>query len=605
MDETRKKMTPWQIAQSLGMIVKTTFQVAPFLSVVQLAGAAITAGLPVLTTYFAALTTTALAEAYVGDAGAGQRVMWYVALTAGFGVISAAWQTLHSYISDLMGYRVNSAISMQMYEQLHAISFAEYDNKATADMFDRASQFARFFSYVFTALTRLLVNVLTLVASIVALAVVNGWLAVLITLAVVPSIIIQIYVSRFSTRHWQQTVVTRRKLARVEFHILQPVNMAELRLYGVVRHLLSLRQTLRDRDQKERLDFDRRMIAWRLSGDIAAAVAEVGALLWVAMEIISHRQPIGQFLFVQQMVGRVMNGAQGLITQINSVDEDLANLADYQQFMALPAEDHSRPKMPALADSIVLDNIKFRYPQAKKDVLRGVSLTIKRGQHIALVGENGAGKTTLLKVLTGLYQPTKGRILIDGKNIAEYDSDSWHRQLAVLDQQFLRYTFATVEDNVWFGDTSSRRNARRIREALKKAEAAKFVAELPDKGATYPDKWMVEKDENTSGVELSGGQWQRLALARNFYRNSPIVILDEPTSAIDALAESRIFQRLFREKDKTIITISHRLSTVEKADMIYVLKDGAIAESGTHQELVARGGEYVTMFASQLPQDDR
>lgn len=253
MDETRKKMTPWQIAQSLGMIVKTTFQVAPFLSVVQMAGAAITAGLPVVTTYFAALTTTALAEAYTGDAGAGQRVMWYVVLTAGFGVISAAWQTLHSYISDLMGYRVNSAISMQMYEQLHAISFAEYDNKATADMFDRASQFARFFSYVFTALTRLLVNVLTLVASIVALAVVNGWLALLIILAVVPSIIIQIYVSRFSTRHWQQTVATRRKLARVEFHILQPVNMAELRLYGVVRHLLSLRQALRDRDQKSGL----------------------------------------------------------------------------------------------------------------------------------------------------------------------------------------------------------------------------------------------------------------------------------------------------------------------------------------------------------------
>lgn len=345
------------------------------------------------------------------------------------------------------------------------------------------------------------------------------------------------------------------------------------------------------------------MIAWRLSGDVAAAVAEVGALLWVAMEIISHRQPIGQFLFVQQMVGRVMSGAQGLITQINNVDEDLANLADYQRFMALPAEDHSRPKLPALVDSIVLDNIKFRYPQAKKDVLRGVSLTIRHGQHIALVGENGAGKTTLLKVLTGLYQPTKGRVLIDGKNIAQYDSDSWHRQLAVLDQQFLRYTFATVEDNVWFGDTSSRRNARRIREALEKAEAAKFVAELPDKGATYPDKWMVEKDENTSGVELSGGQWQRLALARNFYRNSPIVVLDEPTSAVDALAESRIFQRLFREKDKTIITISHRLSTVEKADMIYVLKDGIIAESGTHQELVARGGEYVTMFASQLPQD--
>lgn len=603
MNETRKKLTPRQIIQSLAMVVATTFRVAPLLSVVQIAGAAITAGLPVLTTYFAALTTTALAEAYAGDAAAGQRVIWFVAMTAGFGVVSAAWQTFHSYVSDLMGYRVNSIISAQMYEQLHAIAFAEYDNKETADMFDRASQFARFFSYVFTTLTQLLVGILTLLASVIALAAVNGWLALVIMIAVVPSILIQIYVSRFSTRHWRETTGTRRKLGRIEFQILQPSNMAELRLYGVVRHLLALRQTLRDRDQQERLQFERRMIVWRLAGDIVAAAAEVGALLWVVAEIVAHRQPIGQFLFVQQMVSRVMGGMQGLIAQINGIDEDLANLADYRRFMALPSTDHSLPKLPTMMNDITLQNIRFRYPQAKKDVLRGVSLTVKRGQHIALVGENGAGKTTLLKVLTGLYQPTKGRVMVDGRDIAAYDGDAWHRQLAVLDQQFIRYNFATIDENVWFGDTSSRRSARRVREALQKAEAAKFVSELPAKGATYPDKWMTEKDDNAQGVELSGGQWQRLALARNFYRNSPIIILDEPTSAIDALAESRIFRRLFREKDKTIITISHRLSTIEKADMIYVLKDGAIAESGTHEELVARGGVYVEMFASQLSQE--
>ena len=177
--------------------------------------------------------------------------------------------------------------------------------------------------------------------------------------------------------------------------------------------------------------------------------------------------------------------------------------------------------------------------------------------------------------------------------------ESWHRHIGVLQQEFIKYDFATARDNVYYGDASRPFDDARFETALATAEAREFVDKLPKGADSYVDPWMEHADK-TSGVDLSGGQWQRLALARNFYRNSPIVLLDEPTSAIDALAESRIFKRLFKERDRTLIMISHRLTTVEKADVIFVLHEGKLVEQGTHDELVAKQGRYYEMFESQL-----
>ena len=375
--------------------------------------------------------------------------------------------------------------------------------------------------------------------------------------------------------------------------------MAELRLYGIVRYLLNMRVTLRDKDEKARIEFERKYIGKKLAADVLEAAAEVTTLFWIAIQVINRLQPIGQFLYVQQIVSRTMTGVSGLVNTLSSIDEDIANLFDYNEFMALPAQSVGKEALKSVPKTIVVDSVSFHYPANDKLVLRDVSFNITVGQHIAIVGENGAGKSTLIKLLTGLYEPTNGAVKLDNAPLSSLKISSWHKYLGVLQQDYIAYGFATAKDNVYYGDTSKDFDKERFDAALDKAEARSFLKKLPKGVDSYVNPWM-EDAEGNAGTDLSGGQWQRLALARNFYRDSPVIILDEPTSAIDALAESRIFKHLFGEKNKTIITISHRLTTIDKADVVFMMKDGQLVEQGTAKELIAKKGEFYTMFESQI-----
>lgn len=599
MSNQPKKLTAKQTSRALFDVTKTTFKIAPGMVLLQIIGSAVTAGLPILTTYFAALTTTSLAEAYAGVDGAGERVLWLVAATAVIGATQMAWSTFENYYSQLMRFQLETVMTDRLYERFHMLEFWRYDDKNTVDTYDRARRVTIFFSSIFQMMAGLAVNVLTMLISLWLLLAANVWLALITAAATVPSLMIQLKLTRMNNQHWRQNVETRRRAAMIEFDMFRPENMAELRLYGVIRQLLDIRTRLREKDEKARIQFERKFMFWRLGANIVTASAEAVSLVWVTLEIIERHQPIGNFVLVQQLVSRTISSVESLVSSINNFDEELASLSDYQRFLELPTINKNQPKLPALAEEISFQNVSFTYPKAKTEALHNINLTIKRSQHIALVGENGAGKTTLIKLLTGLYAPTAGTVSVDGRNLTKHDVESWHRQLAVLSQQFILYAFATANENVWFGDVSRSADQAAIDKALADAEAANFVSKLDKKGETYVSKWM-ESDDGIKGVELSGGQQQRLALARNFYRDSPVIILDEPTSAIDALAETRIFKRLFAAKNKTIITVSHRLSTVEQADVIYMLENGRIIEQGSHSELVKKRGAYWRMFKSQF-----
>lgn len=604
MAKNKKKLTRKQYLKAIFQVAKITFKAAPSMVIVQAAGAVITAILPIVTTFFAALTTTALAEAYSGDPAAGERAITFVIVTAVLGVVLAAWGTIEQYITQLMRYKVEAAITDRMYEHFLSLDFWRYDDKHTADIYDRAKQFAQFFPYVFDRLASIFTQFITLIAGLGALFLVNWILGIILLAAVIPGVILQFKLSRAQAKHWNDNVENRRARAQIEWNLFQPQYIAELRLYSLVRHLLNLRMNLRDKDEKARIEFERKIIIKRLGTDALEAGAETTALIITALQIIAHAQPIGYFLYVQQVVSRAIGGANSFVRQLSSIDEDIANLFDYQEFMALPTHAAGKMHLRGVPEEIAISNVSFHYPHAKASVLKNVTMTIKRHQHVAIVGENGAGKSTLIKILTGLYKPTEGKILLDGADLNSISIEAWHRKLGVLKQDYLAYSFATAKDNIYFGDVTDPLDPERLEQAIKRAEAKTFLEKLPKKLDSYVHPWM-EDDEGNPGTDLSGGQWQRLALARNFYRNSPIIILDEPTSAIDALAEERIFRHIFADKKRTVVTISHRLTTIEKADIIFMLKNGELVEQGTHAELVAKKGEYYTMFKSQLHENKK
>lgn len=593
------KLTKKQQLIALGNVAAITFKTAPLVVFVQVFSAIIGAVLPIVTIYFAALTTTALAAAFNGVEGASEQVFLYVAITAVLGIFTTAWTTVANYIETILSYKIEATVTDQLYNHFLALDFWYYDDKETIDMFDKASRFSRLFPYIFSRLADIVGQVFAVLAGLIALTIVSWWLGLILLAAIIPGIIVQIRLSRLQMNHWKDNVETRRSISMIEWNMLQPKPMAELRLYGMAKHLISLRERLRDKDEKARIQFEKQFILKRLGANAIEAAAEVTALIWTVVQITQQLLDIGYFIYVQQVVSRALTGASGFVNTINSIDEDLANLAEYQKFLELPRGSLGTKRLRGGVSKVDLTDVRFRYPQTKKDVLKGISLTINKGEHIAIVGENGAGKSTLIKVITGLYRPTGGVVSVDDTPLSDYDVSFWHRQIAVLNQDYLTFGFANVRDNVYFGDVGRPFDQQRFDAALDMAEARDFIEKLPRGVDNYVIPWM-EDSEGNKGIDLSGGQWQRLALARNFYRNSPIIILDEPTSAVDSLAESRIFSHLFAAKDKTVITISHRLSTIKKADHIYMLQDGKIVEQGTYKELLARKGEFYTMFESQL-----
>jgi ATP-binding cassette subfamily B protein len=301
-------------------------------------------------------------------------------------------------------------------------------------------------------------------------------------------------------------------------------------------------------------------------------------------EITRHRQRGQDFL------KEILSGLAGLY-------EDHLFLASLYEFLDMERRvvepSHPRPVPRPLRSGIVFDGVSFQYPMSSRKVLQDVSLTIRPGEHVALVGVNGSGKSTLVKLLCRLYDPTGGAITVDGVGLRELHSTALRREIAVVFQDWVAY-HVSARDNIWFGDTRADADPARIRQAARDSGADEVIAHLPRGYDTVLGKWFEQ------GEELSMGEWQKVALARAFVRDAQIVVLDEPTSFLDVEAEHEVFTRFRRlAEGRSTILISHRLSTVRMADCIYLLEDGRITERGRHDELMRHGGIYARMFETQ------
>ncbi len=306
---------------------------------------------------------------------------------------------------------------------------------------------------------------------------------------------------------------------------------------------------------------------------------------------------IGQTTFQLNALQLFNSGFDSFMVQINDLNEYVIKMSDLKNLLALKSDfPKGKVNLPknSSAPEIVVEELHFRYPESDSDVLNGVSLKIRAGESVAIVGHNGAGKTTLVKLLCRFYLPTEGAIYVNGTDLVDINGDDWRQNLSMLGQDYNRYEFMTAAENIAAGLGDSQINMQRIRWAAQQADADEFIEMYANK---Y-DEVMSERYKN--GTRPSTGQWQKLAIARFFYRDVPFVIFDEPTAAIDAVAESKIFSRIYSQlKGKTVIIISHRFSTVRNADRIVVMEQGQIVEEGTHPQLLALNGRYAQAFHLQ------
>ncbi|MDO4271509.1 MAG: ABC transporter ATP-binding protein [Candidatus Saccharibacteria bacterium] len=592
----------WSIKSLVELIINLA-KVAPAAMAVQFVGAIITSLTPLATTYFAGLTTTQLAAAYAGDATASNKAITYLIITLLLGVLLLIWNSIANYCLALGRLKITATLTDNLTQHYFQMNYAKYDDRKTIDTYDKASKFANQSSMILERLAAMLSSLLGTVAGIGSLFFVSWWIALLLLLSVLPVVFIQLQLTRSRKRFFDETIGDSRKLYYINRDLRDSRRTAEIRVFDLTQQFLQLRSQLRDTIDGGMVRQERRFIKYRLASYLLQAIIEAISLIYVLVKIVAHQLPIGQFIYVQQVISRTINSVAVLTFALSNFGESLTNLADYTNFLQLPTDRKYPLEISQMPDTISIRNVSFSYPnQPKHKVLHSINLDIKKGQRIALVGENGAGKTTLVKLILGLYRPNTGTIALNNLNLSKVKPSSWHRFISVMLQLNSPFSFANIRDNIRYGNIEQDTDDQTIYAALDKAEAKDFVNKKPSKLDSYTNVWVTGgRGANANvGIGLSGGQEQRLMLARSFYRNAPFVILDEPTSSIDALAESRIFDRIFKNKSKTILTVSHRLTTVKKADIIYVLENGRIVETGSHDDLIAKRGAYYRLFESQL-----
>jgi len=370
----------------------------------------------------------------------------------------------------------------------------------------------------------------------------------------------------------------------------------EVKLYGLGPRLLGRYRAIFTRLYAEDRRLAMKRDGWGFALGLLATATLYAAYAWVALSAARGQISVGQMTMYLMLFRQGQSAVAAALSSVSGLYEDNLYLSTLYEYLETPV----RPKQgtalrgPDPADGIRFEHVSFRYPGATETALDDVSLHLSPGSSLALVGSNGSGKTTLIKLLTRLYQPVSGRILLDGLDLREWDEARLRERVGVIFQDFARYQMP-VGENIGAGDELHFEDSARWREAAEKGRASDFIERLPDGYATQLGKWFA------NGRELSGGQWQKVALSRAFMRTrADVLVLDEPTAAMDAQAEADVFEH-FRQlsKDRITILISHRFSTVRMADQIAVIDQGHLVELGSHEQLMAAGGRYARLFALQ------
>jgi len=501
--------------------------------------------------------------------------------------------------SVLLDTRMENYIDLQIQKKLTQLDPATFENSEFQNLLSQLEGVKGTIGVNVMRITAFIDSVFKLVTASIVVSITFPLFVPLMLVAVIPSFFA---LDQYRIKVWKYFVEERSLLVRVSQYIKNLLSQDGTSKEVVIYKTGDVLYNKVKDHQKSYINKFTKASEAGLPSVVGTRLIEFAAFLFTQFlnlrSVLAGSLGIGQFALYFQQTQNIMLGAHGMLDHYSSINMRNKYIEKYFEFMAKERVIHSpidttMLPMEPMPPIVEFKNISFRYPNSKRYILKNFNLTIKTGEKIAFVGENGAGKTTLIKLLLRFYDVTEGEITVNGVNIKHINLEKWYVLIGALFQDFIKYQF-TFKENIYFGNKKETNNLDLLKDAIKKSGADEFVKDLPSKYDQTVGKMFKD------GVDLSGGQWQKLALARTFFKNAPILILDEPTSAIDAKAEYEIFQHVQElQKDKTVIIISHRFSTVRNADRILVLDEGRIIEEGNHEVLMKKKGLYAELFNIQ------
>ncbi len=526
-----------------------------------------------------------------------QPLMWLLVAEFALAILSDLIGRLVSYAESLLSELFTNATSIRLMEHAATLDLEDFEDPELQDKLDRARRQTMGRSNLMTQLFGQLQDAITVVSFAIGLLVYAPWLILLLAVALIPAFIGESHFNALGYSLNFQWTPERRQLEYVRQTGASVESAKEVKIFNLHRFLVERYRTLAEGFYRANRALARRRAFW---GTLLAALGTLGyyiAYAYIAWRTVRGDFTIGDLTFLAGSFRRLRQLLEGLLVGFSQVASQALYLDDLFSFFAIEPEIRS-PKNPIpfpkpVREGFVFENVGFRYPDAERWALRNLDFELRAGEVLALVGENGAGKTTLVKLLARLYDPDEGRILLDGRDLRDYDLDEVRANVGVIFQDFVRYHL-TAGENIGVGQIDAMDDQARIREAARRAMADEVIDALP---GGYDQ--LIGRRFRT-GVDLSGGQWQKIAIARAYMRDAQVMILDEPTAALDARSEFEVFQR-FKElsEQRTAVLISHRFSSVRMADRILVMEQGQLEASGTHEELMAAGGRYAELFELQ------